>query len=301
MYKRTIITLALAGCLGLVQAENNSNISSQSSTRADSIRAELLNPEGSEIIIVAHWGDWHGTFENSLHSIQKAVEKGAKAVLMQVQKTKDGQLICFSEQDISRLMNGEGNVSDLTLEQLRAIPVKEYRGSEEMVIIPTVKEAIEYSKDKILLELSSDEYLDELQQIVKETASENVVIFNGTNAPQQGLMFIPIVNLDSDFSLDELLSLNPVAVELRYSSDDNANLQPAYDSLKGKCRVCINTQTEGYAGSHVDVSRGVNPDDVWGVLIRQGATVFVTDQIKPFLRYLNPDSDPKHKNAFPPK
>ena len=301
MYKRTIITLALAGCLGLVQAENNSNFSSQSSTRADSIRAELLNPEGSEIIIVAHWGDWHGTFENSLHSIQKAVEKGAKAVLMQLQKTKDGQLICFSEQDISRLTTGEGNVGDYTLEELRAIPVKEYTGSEDMVIIPTVKEAIEYSKDKILLELNSDEYLDELQQIVKETASENVVIFNGTKAPEQGIMFIPIVNLDEPASLDDILSLNPVAVELRYASDDNENLQSAYDILKGKCRICINTQTEGYAGSHVDVRRGVNPDDVWGTLIRQGATLFVTDQIKPFLRYLNPGSDPRRKNAFPPK
>lgn len=285
--------MVMAVSLGFAFAENTSN----TNTRTDSIRAELLNPQGTEIMVIAHWGDWHGTFENSLHSIQKAVEKGAKAALMQVQKTKDGQLICFSEQDISRLTTGEGKVSDYTLDELRAIPVKEYRGPEDLVIIPTVKEAIEYAKDKILLELNSDEYLDELQQIVK--GAEDIVIFNGTKAPSQDFMFIPIVNLDETTSLDDILSLfaggdkptaptsNPIAVELRYSSDDNPNLQSAYDALKGKCRICLNTQTKGYAGSHVDVSRGVNPDDVWGVLIRQGATMFVTDQIKPFLRYLN--------------
>ena len=50
----------------------------QLATRADSIHAELLNPAGKVVMVVAHWGDWHGTCENSLHAIQKAVEKGAK-------------------------------------------------------------------------------------------------------------------------------------------------------------------------------------------------------------------------------
>ena len=81
-----------------------------------------------------------------------------------------------------------------------------------------------------------------------------------------------------------------MAVELHYADDANPLLPEAYAKLKGKARVCLNTQQQGLAGSHVDQRRGDDPEVVWGTLIRQGATLIVSDQIKPFLRYLRSDS-----------
>ena len=60
------------------------------SSRADSIHAELLNPAGKEVMVVAHWGDWHGTCENSLHAIQKAVEKGQRSLPYSCRKPRMG-------------------------------------------------------------------------------------------------------------------------------------------------------------------------------------------------------------------
>ena len=109
------------------------------SSRADSIHAELLNPAGKEVMVVAHWGDWHGTCENSLHAIQKAVEKGAKIATLQLQKTKDGQLVCFSDPTVERVTTGKGAVKDMTLAELRQLTVREYQGPEDLQRIPTLR------------------------------------------------------------------------------------------------------------------------------------------------------------------
>lgn len=257
--------------------------------RADSIHAELLNPAGKEVMVVAHWGDWHGTCENSLHAIQKAVEKGAKIATLQLQKTKDGQLVCFSDPTVERVTTGKGAVKDMTLAELRQLTVREYQGPEDLQHIPTLREALDFAKGKILLAISSDAYLAEAQQIAKEAEAEELLIFTGEQAPDAGWMYIPVVDLgqqDALAKIDKALAAKPVAVELHYADDANPLLPEAYAKLKGKARVCLNTQQQGLAGSHVDQRRGDDPEVVWGTLIRQGATLIVSDQIKPFLRYL---------------
>ena len=37
------------------------------------LRQQLFDKNDSNIMIISHRGDWHGTAENSLHSIQKAI------------------------------------------------------------------------------------------------------------------------------------------------------------------------------------------------------------------------------------
>lgn len=248
-----------------------------------------MNPAGKEVMVVAHWGDWHGTCENSLHAIQKAVEKGAKIATLQLQKTKDGQLVCFSDPTVERVTTGKGAVKDLTLAELRQLTVREYQGPAERQKIPTLREALDFAKGKILLAVSSDAYLAEAQQVAKEAQAEELLIFTGEQAPDAGWMYIPVVDLgqaDALARIDKALATKPVAVELHYADDANPLLPEAYAKLKGKTRVCVNTQQKGLAGSHVDMRRGDDPEVVWGTLIRQGATLIVSDQIKPFLRYL---------------
>lgn len=285
----------LAGILGTTRAQNNSN----------HLRESLLEPDNGEVFVIAHRGDWHGTAENSLHAIQKAIEKGAKIALVDLQRTKDGELVLFSDTALERLTDGTGAVGDKTLEELRALSYKEYQGEESLAFIPTWKEALDFARGKILLEVNPGEYL---AQAVSEAAQADAlrgIIISGDERPaEKNVMYIPVVDLDCEGALQQLASRleeKPVAVELHFRSDDNALLPAALQQLKGQCRACFNTTAEGLAGSHVDADRQRTPGQVWGSLIEQGGTLFVSDQIKPFLRYLNGGEEHPRRQAARPE
>lgn len=272
--------MVLAGLLGVTYAQNNSK----------SLRESLLEPDNGEVFVIAHRGDWHGTAENSLHAIRKAVEKGAKIALVDLQRTKDGELVLFSDDRLERLTDGTGAVGDKTLEELRTLSYKEYQGEASQAFIPTWKEALAFARGKILLEIEPGDYLEQAVKEAKEADALREVIVKGCRPAGEDVMFIPVIDLDGKDALQQLsacLEGKPVAVELHFRSDDNALLPQALQQLKGRCRICFNTLREGLAGSHVDVDRQRTPDQVWGSLIGQGGTLFVSDQIKPFLRYLN--------------
>ena len=271
--------LVLAGIISSVSAEANKNstfdldavtgateIVSQSTnetmTRADSIRASLKNEKGTDVLIIAHRGDWHGSTENSLEAIGKAITKGAQIASVDVKKDEQGDIVLNTEDDKK----------------------------------PTLKEALEYAKGKILLMINNPQnYLSAISSEAKETGTEDEVILY--NSSFEGFMHTAKVNLDGTNALQTLKSVlkqKPIAVELDFTSNGNALLQEAIKLAKGKARVMFNTRTEGLSGLYKDASvqRGYDPDKNWGELIRMGGTVFDTDQIKPFLWYLHPETKP---------
>jgi pimeloyl-ACP methyl ester carboxylesterase len=271
--------LVLAGIISSVSAEANKNstfdldavtgateIVSQSTnetmTRADSIRASLKNEKGTDVLIIAHRGDWHGSTENSLEAIGKAITKGAQIASVDVKKDEQGDIVLNTEDDKK----------------------------------PTLKEALEYAKGKILLMINNPQnYLSAISSEAKETGTEDEVILY--NSSFEGFMHTAKVNLDGTNALQTLknvLKQKPIAVELDFKSNGNALLQEAIKMVKGKARIMFNTRTDGLSGSYTDASAqsGYDPDKNWGELIRMGGTVFDTDQIKPFLWYLHPETKP---------
>lgn len=279
--KKAFLTMVLAGLLGVIHAQNNSN----------SFRESLLDPNNGEVFVIARRGDWHGTAENSLHAIQKAVEKGARVAWVDLQRTKDGELVLFSDATLERLTrNGTGAVSKKTLKELRTLSYKEYQGLAEQAFIPTWKEALAFARGKILLEVAPGAYLEQAVKEAAEAGALQDIIINGERPAQEGVMFIPVVDLDGENALQQLdacLAARPVAVELHFQSDDNALLPQALQQLKGRCRVCFNTAQEGSAGNRAEGDRQRTADQNWGSLIRQGGTLLVSNQIKPLLRFLN--------------
>ena len=250
-----------------------------------------MDPAGEDVLSAARYGDWHGTFENSLHAIQKAVEKGAEIVTLEVQKTADGQLVCFSDETVDRLLEGSGKVREMTLAEIRALKPREYRGPADWAIVPTLAEAIEFSRGKILLHVTVNRIFDEVLDVIRQENAFDQVIVKGREYPGDGFLYMPVFDVEhnQDLSkLEEILSLNPVGVEIHWTADDAALLKPAFEMCKGKTRIAVNT-CGIKAGSHRDPERGNDreADRIWGELIRSGATVIFTDQVKPLRRYLS--------------
>lgn len=149
----------------------NYNVESNYNT-AD-LGRQLFDKNDTDIFIISHRGDWHGTAENSLHSIQKAIEKGCQAVMVDVKKTKDDSLIIFSDDTLGRMTNGTGAVKDRTLAQLKALYLKEYHGNKTPLRIPTLAEALSFCKGKILIGVTNYKaYQKEIDALVKTTGTE---------------------------------------------------------------------------------------------------------------------------------
>ena len=79
--------------------------------------------------------------ENTMLAFEKAVEAGCDGIELDVQLTKDGELVIIHDEKIDRTCNGTGLVSDYTLEELKKFDAsyhyKDVYGKNE---IPTLRE-----------------------------------------------------------------------------------------------------------------------------------------------------------------
>ena len=61
--------------------------------------------------------------ENTIESMQVAYYYGADCVEFDIQLTKDGQLACFHDYDLSYLTDGTGEISDYTMAELKNLDI----------------------------------------------------------------------------------------------------------------------------------------------------------------------------------
>jgi glycerophosphoryl diester phosphodiesterase len=76
---------------------------------------------GADPLNFAHRGGVTDFPENTLYAYSQAALAGADVLEMDVYQTKDNELVILHDLDVDRTTNGEGNVVDLTLAELRAL------------------------------------------------------------------------------------------------------------------------------------------------------------------------------------
>jgi glycerophosphoryl diester phosphodiesterase len=86
---------------------------------------------------VGHRGAPFCAPENTISSFKKAVELGADGIELDVHLCKSGEVVVIHDERVERTTNGTGEVSDLTLAQLRSMEVA---GGER---IPALAEALD--------------------------------------------------------------------------------------------------------------------------------------------------------------
>ena len=94
-------------------------------------------------LIWAHRGASGYAPENTLLAFKKAIELGANGIELDVQMTKDGELVVCHDETIDRTSNGSGWIKDMTLAELKSLDFscgqKDFAG----VTIPTMREVFE--------------------------------------------------------------------------------------------------------------------------------------------------------------
>jgi glycerophosphoryl diester phosphodiesterase len=128
-----------------------------------------------DVTIVAHRGGQLGKTENSLGAIRTAANRGISVVELDVRTSRDSQLVIMHDETVDRTTSGTGQLSSLTLEQLRKFRIDRDGGS-----IPTLAEALAAAKDsrlRLLLDIKPGTSIREVLKIVRQEQAESIVTF----------------------------------------------------------------------------------------------------------------------------
>lgn len=132
--------------------------------------------EATVPFIVAHRG-YSGVFpENTLASFQGALDIGADYIELDVQLSKDGQVVVLHDDTLQRTAGVEGTAADYTCEELTQMDVgswfsTSYQGEK----LPTLKQVLELVKEsecRIYLELKDIGDVEGFEEAVLEVTKE---------------------------------------------------------------------------------------------------------------------------------
>lgn len=132
---------------------------------------------GSEVdaseswINIAHRGASGYAPENTMASFVKALDMGADMLELDVQMSKDGEIVVIHDTTVERTTNGQGNVGDLTFQELRQLDAGSWYSSEyKGEAIPTLAEVLEHFGGRVglLIELKSPNEYPGIEQKVAE-------------------------------------------------------------------------------------------------------------------------------------
>jgi len=98
--------------------------------------------------IWAHRGCSQRYPENTLLAFEKAAElKGLTGIELDIQLTKDGELVVLHDERVDRTTEGIGYVRDFTLNELKKLHI--YAGENKTQTIPTMEEVLELLESRL--------------------------------------------------------------------------------------------------------------------------------------------------------
>lgn len=154
------------------------------------------NGKISRVFIVAHRGNTYEGYlksvpDNSIPNIELAIKHGADMVELDVRPTSDNELILMHNPSIDATTTGTGDVSSLTLEQIKSYDMKKgskvYKDADgNTTKVPTLKEALLACKDRIYVNLDiagKSVPVGKLVRIIQECGMQNqVMLYTGGDA-----------------------------------------------------------------------------------------------------------------------
>jgi glycerophosphoryl diester phosphodiesterase len=136
----------------------------------------LGNPDCTQTLTVAHRGNT--SFipyapENTLAAYEFAWKMGADSIEVDVQSTKDGELVIMHDDTVDRTTNGSGRVEDMTLAEIKELKVISYNKDVPNQHIPTFREALSFLKGKTMIYV--DIKTTDIARLVEEIQQEDMI------------------------------------------------------------------------------------------------------------------------------
>lgn len=166
--------------------------------------------ERKQVSNVAHRGATAYSPENTIAAFDLAVDMKADYIEIDVQRSKDGELVLIHDTTVDRTTDGTGKVGDLTFEQLRSLDAGSWKGEQFTgEPIPTFEEVLDLYRGKvgILIELKAPELYPGIEEQVAAALIER-----NLHKPQNEKIIIQSFNFESIKKMDQLLPKVPIGV-----------------------------------------------------------------------------------------
>lgn len=293
MKKKLAVLILMAVALGAMAGN-----------RVDKLRKHLMDPNDKYVIVVAHRGDWRGAPENSLLAFQNCIDMGVDMIEIDVQMTKDSALIIMHDEWVDRTTDKKGRIRDYTLAEIRAMKLKTmHAATATRHQVPTLEEVLNLCKGKILINIDKGyDYFPQVLALLQKTGTvDQVVIKSGVAAEQvmknnrsavENSIYMPIVGI-AEKNAEQLLQANidlihPVAIECCFPTFGDHERQMLDLLRQNNCKIWINSLWASLNAGHDDelAVDEKNPDEAWGWILKQGATLIQTDRPAELIRYL---------------
>lgn len=191
------------------EPENNEADNAQEENNEEAEANDNSSEEESQAAVIAHRGASGHAPEQTMPALEKAIEMNADWLELDIQMTSDGELVAFHDDEIDRTTDGEGEIGDHTLEELKELDAGSWFNEEypdqadesfEGVEILTLEEIFEEFGD------SENYYIETKSTYLNEDMEEPMVeLIEEYGFDESGNIIIQSFHQDS---LEEIKELN---------------------------------------------------------------------------------------------
>jgi glycerophosphoryl diester phosphodiesterase len=122
--------------------------------------------------------------ENTLAAFEKAIQIGVDAIELDVQATRDGQLVVLHDSSLDRTTDCRGAVRELPVEQVRRADAGSWCGAEfRGEKVPLLEEVLELARNRTLalIEIKADFIAERTLRVIADMQAEDGVVLQSFN------------------------------------------------------------------------------------------------------------------------
>lgn len=143
----------------------------------------LLDP--SSRTVIAHRGNRAHAAENTIESLQQALDLGADAIEFDVRVTRDGVPVVIHDPDVDRTTDGRGLVQSFTFAEIRRLDAgARLRGARTSPIpVPSLEEVLDRFRTlPSVIEVKELAAVEATQRLIAQFAAEDRVVVGSADA-----------------------------------------------------------------------------------------------------------------------
>ena len=171
--------LSAASCSGTVAGGQKDAVGHGLAPANMSAFFDCLRESGRTIVAAHRGGPSSGFPENAVSTFENTLRQTPAFLEIDIARTRDRVLVLMHDETVDRTTTGTGRVSDLTLSQLQTLRLKDRDGLALDVGVPTLREALNWSAGRAVLELDGNDdvpFADVIAEVRAADAMDRVIV-----------------------------------------------------------------------------------------------------------------------------
>lgn len=177
--RKAIFGILVSLSLANLQAADHPKLHRTVAKTPEDLRTLFSHSEEKMPLISAHRGGAIPGFpENCIATFEQTLKHAYSILEIDLRFSQEGEIVLLHDSTLDRTTTGSGPVSDLSLDQLKRLHLKDNKGTVTEFRIPTLDETIDWARGKTILILDKKNVPIErcVQEIQKHAAQSFVMI-----------------------------------------------------------------------------------------------------------------------------